>query len=386
VEAAAPTFYRDVLPILQNRCQECHRPGEIGPMPLLTFRDTRPWAKAIREAVRTQKMPPWFADPCCGKFSNYRRLPPAEIDTLAHWADSGAMPGDANDAPPPRAWPEGGNLASPDAVLEMPKPFTVPAKGAVEYQRFVLHTGFDRDRWIRAVEVRPGARAVVHHVVVYIREPGETWVQGATKSDLLTVYAPGSGPEIWPDGMAKLIPKGSDLVIELHYTPNGKAVTDQTKVAMQFAASAPAKRVLTLQMQPDRLSIPPGDANAHVTVYGTLPNDALLLGFFPHMHLRGKAFEYDLIEPGGLPVPLLRVSHYDFHWQMDYRLAKPLAVKRGTGLSITAWYDNSPNNPLNPDPTVEVHWGEQSWEEMMVGFFYVAVDPAVDRKAFFVHP
>jgi hypothetical protein len=381
---AAPTFYRDVLPILQKRCQECHRAGEIGHMPLVTFRDTRPWAKAIREAVRAGKMPPWFADPCCGKFANDRTLTRTEIDTLANWADSGAMPGDARDAPHPRTWPMGGNLASPDAVLEMPRPFAVPAKGAVEYQRFVIRTGFDGDRWVQAVEVRPGARAVVHHVVVYIREPGETWVEGATKSDLLTVYAPGGTPEVWPEGMAKLIPKGADLVMELHYTPNGKAVSDRTKVAIKFAATAPHKRVLTLQMQPERLVIPPGEANAHVTVSGTLPNDALLLGFFPHMHLRGKAFEYDRILPDGRPEVMLRVSHYDFHWQMDYRLAEPIALKRGTRLAWTAWYDNSANNPLNPDPSAEVHWGEQSWEEMMVGFFYVAVDPTVDRAGFFV--
>jgi hypothetical protein len=386
---AEPTFYKDVLPILQQRCQECHRAGEIGPMPLVTYRDARPWAKAMREAVLRGRMPPWFADRCCGKFANDRTLTQAEIDTLAGWADAGALQGDAKDAPPPRVWPAQGNLASPDAVLAMPRAFAVPAKGAVEYQRFVIHTGFDGDRWVQAVEVRPGARAVVHHVVVYIRDPGETWVEGATKSDMLTVYAPGSAPEVWPEGMAKLIPKGADLVMELHYTPNGKAVSDQTRVAIKFAASAPHKRVLTLQMQPARLVIPPGEANAHFTVSGTLPNDALLLGFFPHMHLRGTAFEYDRIitEEGradGRPDVMLRVSHYDFHWQMDYRLAQPIALPQGTRLSWTAWYDNSANNPSNPDPAAEVHWGEQSWEEMMVGFFYVAVDPAIDRQSFFV--
>jgi hypothetical protein len=384
--AAAPTFYRDVLPILQDRCQECHRPGEIGPMPLVAYRDTRPWAKAIRDAVRRHDMPPWFADPCCGKFANDRTLTPAEIQTLSQWADTGATQGDARDAPPARTWPRGGNLASPDAVLTAPQPFAVPAKGAVEYQRFVLHTGFDGDRWVQAVEVRPGARSVVHHVVVYIREPGESWVEGATRSDMLTVYAPGGAPEVWPEGMAKLIPKDSDLVMEIHYTPNGHEVTDQTKVAMVFAKSPPPKRVLTLQMQPARLSIAPGDANARLTVWGTLPNDALLLGFFPHMHLRGKAFEFNRTggADDGRPETMLRVSRYNFHWQLSYRLAQPIALTKGTRLAWTAWYDNSANNPLNPDPSAEVHWGEQSWEEMMVGFFYVAVDPAVDRKAFFV--
>jgi hypothetical protein len=382
--AAGPTFYRDVLPILQKRCQECHRPGEIAPMPLVTYRDARPWAKAIRDAVRRRNMPPWFADPCCGKFANDRALTPVEIETLSQWAESGAEPGNANDAPPPRVWPSGGNLAAPDAVLAMPKAFAVPAKGAVDYQRFVLHTGFDGDRWVQGVEVRPGTRAVVHHVVVYIREAGETWVEGDTKADLLTVYAPGGAPEVWPEGMAKLIPRGSDLVMEIHYTPNGNAVTDQTKLAIVFAKAPPAKRVLTLQMQPPRLEIAPGDADAHVTVWGTLPNDALLLGFFPHMHLRGKAFEYNRILPDGRPETMLRVSRYNFHWQLSYRLAKPIALTKGTRLAWTAWYDNSANNPLNPDPSAEVHWGEQSWEEMMVGFFYVAVDPAVGRQSFFV--
>ena len=387
--ATAPTFSKDVAPILQQNCQTCHRPGEPTPFSLLSYKEARPWAASIKEAVVGHKMPPWYADPHYGKFANDRTLTQAEIDTLAGWADAGALQGDAKDAPPPRVWPAQGNLASPDAVLAMPRAFAVPAKGAVEYQRFVIHTGFDGDRWVQAVEVRPGARAVVHHVVVYIRDPGETWVEGATKSDMLTVYAPGSAPEVWPEGMAKLIPKGADLVMELHYTPNGKAVSDQTRVAIKFAASAPHKRVLTLQMQPARLVIPPGEANAHFTVSGTLPNDALLLGFFPHMHLRGTAFEYDRIitEEGradGRPDVMLRVSHYDFHWQMDYRLAQPIALPQGTRLSWTAWYDNSANNPSNPDPTAEVRWGEQSWEEMMVGFFYVAVDPAIDRQSFFV--
>jgi hypothetical protein len=384
LSAAAPTFYRDVLPILQNRCQECHRSGEIAPMPLVTYRDTRPWARAIQDAVRRRVMPPWFADPCCGKFSNDRSLSAAEIDTLAKWAETGAEAGNETDAPPPRVWPEGGNLASPDAILEMPRPFEIPAKGAVAYQRFVIPTGFDGDRWVQGVEVRPKAPSVVHHVVVYIREPGETWLQGPTKADMLAVYAPGSSPQVWPEGMAKLIPKGSDLVIELHYTPNGHAVEDQTKVAMVFAKTPPAKRVISLQMYPDHLDIPAGDDDVRVTVWGTLPNDALLLGFFPHMHLRGKAFEYDRILPGGRPDVMLRVSHYNFHWQLFYRLAQPISLRKGTRLVWTAWYDNSANNPLNPDPTVDVHWGEQSWDEMMVGFFDVAVDPSVDRKSFFI--
>lgn len=397
--AAAPTFYRDVAPILENRCQECHRTGEIGRMPLVTYQETRPWAKAIRDAVRSRKMPPWFADPPAdgGRYQllNDRRLTDTEITTLAAWADSGAGEGDRHDARAARVWPVGWNLdlgnrvnrGEPDAVFEIPQAFEVPAKGEVEYQYFVVPTGFKQDRWVQAVEVRPGSRGVVHHVVVYIREPGSTWTptssHSPTKSDILQVYAPGTAPEVWADGMAKLIPAGSDLVFEIHYTPNGKRAMDRTRVGMMFAASRPEKRVLTLQMSNERFVIPPGDPNYRVTVWGSLPNDALLLGFFPHMHLRGKAFEFTRLRGDGQPETLLKVSHYDFHWQLAYRLATPVLLKKGTRLQWIAWFDNSANNPRNPDPSAEVRYGEQSREEMMVGFFDVAVDVGVDKNKFF---
>lgn len=357
-------------------------------MSFLTYKEVRPWAQSIRANVIGRKMPPWFADPCCGTFENDKSLTEAEIQTLASWAAGRAPAGNPKDAPPPKTWPANGNLSAPDAVLQMPLSFAVPEKGALDYQRFVIPTGFSSDRWVQSVEVRPGARAVIHHAVVYIREAGETWTKGPVTSDLLTVYAPGAGVQTFPAGMAKLIPKGADLVLELHYTPNGHAVTDRTSVAMVFAKARPAKRVISLQLARTDLDIPAGDRDYHISAWGSLPNDALLLDFFPHMHLRGKAFEYDrVVSDGhgeGRPEPLLRVDHYDFHWQLLYRLAKPLPLKRGTKLSVTAWFDNSPNNPLNPDPTVDVRWGEQSTQEMLVGFFDVAVDPSVDRRSFFI--
>jgi len=381
--AAAPQFYRDIMPILVDHCQECHRPGQMAPMPLGTFAEVRPWAKSVREMVRTRKMPPWFADPCCGKFANDRSLADSQIEKISQWVEAGAPAGDPKAAPAPRHWNDTWNLGSPDAVLAV-EPFRVPARGPLDYQRFVVHTGFKQDRWIQAVEVRPGARQVVHHVVVYIREPGATWLKGQTKADILEVYAPGTAPERWPEGMAKLIPAGSDLVFEIHYTPKGKAVTDQTRAAVIFAKSKPAKRVLTLQISNDTFEIPAGDPDYRVTAWGSLPNDALLLGFFPHMHLRGKAFEFSRILANGLPEVLLRVPHYDFYWQLFYRLATPLPLKKGTKLVCTAWYDNSPNNPRNPDPSADVHYGEQSDSEMMIGFFDVAVDASVDKQRFFV--
>jgi hypothetical protein len=382
--AASPTFYRDVLPILQAHCQECHRAGQMAPMPLTTFSQVRPWAKSIRQMVRARTMPPWFADPCCGKFSNDRSLTPAEIDSIAQWVDAGSPAGDPASAAVPRNWPTGWNLGTPDAVFAIPKPFQVPSKGPVDYQRFVVPLGFQEDRWVQAVEVHPGARAVVHHVVVYIRERGETWVTGFTKADILQVYAPGTAPETWPEGMAKLIPAGADLIFEIHYTPNGKPAVDQTRGAVIFAKTPPAKRVLTLQMSNDHFEIPPGDPNYRVTAWGTLPNDALLLSFFPHMHLRGKSFEFTRILDNGQPQTLLRVPHYNFYWQLSYRLAVPLPLKKGTRLQWIAVFDNSPNNPRNPDPSAEVHYGEQSDSEMMIGFFDVAVDAGVDKNRFFV--
>jgi hypothetical protein len=381
---AAPTFYRDVLPILQSHCQECHRPGEMAPMPLLTYRQTRPWAKAIRDAVRARKMPPWFADPCCGKFANDRSLTGAETETLAAWAESGAAEGSERDSPPSRDWPSGWNLRSPDSIVEMPQAFDVPASGAVEYQYFIAPTGFHEDRWIQAVEVRPGNRAVVHHAVVYIRDAGSTWSRGPTKADILTVYAPGNTPDVWAEGMAKRVKAGSDLVFEIHYTPNGKRTTDRTRVGLVFAKSPPRKAVLTLQMDNERFVIPPGARDYRVAAWGTMPNDAILLGFFPHMHLRGKAFEFTRVRGDGQPETLLKVNRYDFFWQLSYRLAEPVRLEKGTKLEWIAWFDNSANNPRNPDPSAEVRYGLQSWEEMMIGFFDVAVDASLDKKTFFV--
>jgi hypothetical protein len=384
--AQTPTFYRDVLPILQNRCQECHRPGEMAPMALRTYAETRRWARAIHEEVATGKMPPWFADPCCGKFSNDRTLTAAERDTLVQWAGGGAPQGDPHDAPPARVWTDGWNLPSPDLVLAMTKPFAVPATGTVEYQYFATPTGFTEDRWVTGVEVKPGNRAVVHHIVVYIREPGQTWQQAPTTSDILGLYTPGASADILLPGMARLVKAGSELVFEIHYTPNGKRAFDQSRVAMTFlkGADLPEKRVLTLEMDNVTFRIPAGERDYPVTVWGTLPNDALLLSLLPHMHLRGKSFEYDLIHADGRPEVLLRVPKYDFYWQLAYRLAQPLPLKKGTKLAWIGHYDNSKRNPRNPDPTVDVGYGHQSWDEMLVGFFDVAVDPHLDKHAFFM--
>jgi hypothetical protein len=401
----APTFHRDVVTILEQRCQECHRPGQVAPMPFLTYQQTRPWARAIREAVLLKKMPPWFAEPGGGPFSNDRTLTKEEVDTLVRWADAGEPEGDPKDSPPLRHWIDDWNIPKPDVVLEMPAPFPLPASGDVEYQYFVIPTELKEDKWVAMAELRPGSPAVVHHAVVYIREPGSSWLQGAkpgvpyvppgrtprerllngsTTSDILLVYAPGNIPERWPQGSAKLIKAGSDLVFQMHYTPNGHALKDQTRVGLIFAPTVPDRRVLTLQLANDRFVIPPGHPDYRVAAWGTLPNDATLLSLFPHMHLRGKSFEYNLVEPGGKRRTLLRVSPYNFYWQLSYRLAQPFALPAGTKLECVAYFDNSPNNPNNPDPDEAVRFGPQSWEEMMIGFFDVAVDARTDKPAFFV--
>ena len=395
-----PVFYKDVLPILQTRCQQCHRPGAIAPMPLLTYEQTRPWAKAIREAVLMRKMPPWFADPKFGHFANDPSLSAAEIDTLVHWVDAGAPAGDPKLAPAPRSWPAAWNIGNPDAVYETPKVFSVPARGAIEYQYMILPGHFGEDTWVQSVEVRPSNPAVVHHAVVYVREPGSKWLEkqsretmfsvplseGFTTSDILMVYTPGNSFTGWEPGMAKRIKAGSDLVLQIHYTANGKPTVDRTRIGVVFAKAPPEKAVLTLQMGNDKFVIPPGDPDYRVQVSGTLPNDALLLSLFPHMHLRGKAFEYMIAGPNGHVETLLKVNNYDFNWQLNYRLAMPRLFRAGTRLLWAGDFDNSANNPHNPDPNAEVRFGEQSWEEMMIGFFDVAVPANVSKEQFFIRP
>ena len=399
-----PTFYKDVLPIVQQHCQTCHRAGEIAPMPLVSYADARKYAAEIKRMTSTRAMPPWFADPRFGTLANDPSLTQDQIGTIAAWANAGAPAGDKRDAPPPRQWTRGWNIPQPDLVLEMPKPVAIPAHGDVAYTYQIVPTGFAEDKWVQASEIRPSSRDHVHHAVVYIRPPSSKWLRDApigrpftaadmtteedvrqalfTDSDMLLVYAPGSSPDQWPDGMAKCIPAGSDLVFQMHYTSNGQAASDRTSVGIVFAKQMPRQRVLTLQLANHSFVIPPEADNFRVEVFGTLPNDATLLSFFPHMHLRGKRFEYDIVHPDGSVETLLRVN-YHFHWQMSYRLAQPRFLKAGTKLQAVAWFDNSRNNPHNPDPTQTVRWGGQTYEEMMVGFFDLAVPANVDKWKYF---
>jgi hypothetical protein len=399
-----PTFYKDVLPILQDHCQNCHRAGEVAPMPLETYDQTRPWADIMAHTVAMRMMPPWFADPRYGHFANDPSLTEKQIAAIVEWAKGGAPGGDPLDAPPLKKWREGWNIRKPDLVLKMPQPVEIPARGEVEYTYEVVPTHFAEDRWVQMSEFRPGSPAHVHHAVVYIRPPDSPWLRHApvgqpftastladpqekrqaheTTSDLLLVYAPGSSPDQWPDGMAKFVPAGSDLVFQMHYTTNGTSDKDQTEIGLVFAKTPPKQRVITLQLNNHALLIPPGADDFRVEVQGTLPNDAVLLSLFPHMHLRGKRFEYDIVHDDGSVEVLLRVN-YHFHWQLSYKLAEPRLLKAGTKLRAIAWYDNSKNNPHNPDPDKLVTWGDQTSDEMMVGFFDVAVPAGMDKWKFF---
>lgn len=397
--AATVTFTKDVAPILQNRCQGCHRPGEIAPMALLTYQEARPWARAIKEAVILKRMPPWYADPKHGKWLNDASLPQAEIDTLAAWADSGAQEGNKKDLPPPKQFAEGWRLGKPDLEVVLLKPFSLPASGTIDYQYMKVPTGLTEDKWLQGVEFRPGDRRVVHHVVLFIREPGAKFfskvepgvftptpnsapknpqpdegvgrIEG-TGQEVLGTYTPGGDFQVWRPGQGKLLKAGSDIVFQMHYTTNGKETTDQSRVGMIFAKEPPKERIRTLFITNRRLLIPPGAPNHEVKARTTLSMDATVTGLFPHMHVRGKAFEYKVRYATGVSEVLLSVPNYDFNWQLYYYPAKAIVLPKGTVIECTAWYDNSPNKKGNPDPTVAVRWGDQSWEEMLAGFIDVA--------------
>jgi peroxiredoxin/mono/diheme cytochrome c family protein len=368
------TYSKHVARILQKNCQQCHRPGQVGPMSLLTYEDALGWAETIREVVEEGRMPPWHADPKIGHFSNDRSLSQQDRDTLLAWIKQDCPKGDPRDLPPPRRFPEDWSIGKPDVVLSMPNEFNVPAKGGkngIRYQYFPVQTKFDADRWIQAAEARPGNRAVVHHILVYIVPPGERYgtrgIDGIG-NNLLVAFAPGDLPAVFAPGTAKKVPKGSTLVFQMHYTPNGVEQKDRSSVGLIFAKEPPKYEVRTRAITQTRFAIPPGANNHEVQSATTFREDVRLLSLFPHMHLRGKDFEYRVLYPDGKSEVLLRMPRYDFNWQSHYRLAKPLNLPAGTRIECTAHFDNSADNPNNPDPQKEVRWGEQTWEEMMIGF------------------
>jgi len=382
------TYSKDVAPIIYNKCATCHRAGEIGPMSLLNYGETRPWAKSIKQAVVGKVMPPWFADPNVGHFSNDARLPQSEIDTIAKWVDNGAPEGNKADLPPAPKFVEGWVLGKPDVVIEMPESFEVPAEGVIPYKYFTAKTDFTEDKWVRGVEIRAGQRSVVHHIILSLREPGGPSATGAAgdvrtgRSVQLAGTAPGLQPKMYREGVARLIKAGSEIVFQMHYTPNGKATKDKSYVGLFFAKEPPTQLSGGGSAMNFRFKIPAGEANHEVKSTWTAPEDVDLTGMTPHMHVRGKDFKYIAIYPDGREEVLLNVPKYDFNWQLHYTLAEPKFLPKGTRIDCIAHYDNSTNNKYNPDPKKDVTWGDQTFEEMMIGFFdYIPRRPAKVQSA-----
>jgi peroxiredoxin/mono/diheme cytochrome c family protein len=373
------TYSNQVARIMQARCVECHRAGEVAPFTLTSYEDVIGWAETIREVVQEGRMPPWFADPRYGDFTNDCRLSDAEKQQLSSWVENGCPQGNPADLPEPRKFVDGWQIGEPDQVVYMrDKSYTVPEEGTIEYQFFTADPGWTEDKWIQATEARPGNRAVVHHIIVMVqpKDGGDFGGRGGIGG-----YAPGMTPAINPPGTATFVPAGSKLIFQMHYTTNGTRQDDRSMVGIKFADAKSVKRMVRGGLVGDTaFRIPPGDANYEVKAKHMFLKDTLLINLTPHMHLRGKDFKYEAEYPDGTREVLLDVPHYDFNWQIRYLYKQPKLMPKGTRLHCTAHFDNSPDNAANPDPTKEITFGDQTWEEMMFGF-YTSMDPAQDLTA-----
>lgn len=397
-EAETPTFAEHVAPILYENCVSCHRAGEMAPMSLVTYEEARPWSRSIKNKVLAGEMPPWHADPAVGRFRNERRLTDADRDTLVRWVDAGAPLGAADKLPPAPVFPTGWQIGTPDVVIEMAEAFEVPAEGEVRYQTVRMPTHFTEDKWVRAFEVRAGSPSVVHHILAFARTPGAerrapgfTFVpvserakavermraarraeargeqprpaQGAARN-LIGLMAPGTNPMMLEPGSAMLIPAGTELIFQIHYTTNGVATADRSRVGMIFADGPPEREIRVGQFLNPYFEIPAGEANQQVDTVIEFDDDVEIYGLLPHTHLRGKRWEYHMLYPDGRREHVLSVPAYDFNWQTLYQFEQPLSAPKGARLEASAWYDNSAANKANPDPTADVRWGQQTWEEM----------------------
>jgi hypothetical protein len=433
---SAVTYSKQIASIFNDHCVECHRPGQIGPFALQSYEEAVGWADMIEEVVRDQRMPPWHPDPKYGKFRNDLSLSQEEKDLIYQWVANGAPEGDPKDLPEPKQYSGNWTIpGGPDAVLYMSEePVDVPAEGTVDYRYYVVDTGFTEDKWVKMSECVPGNRAVVHHMIVFMKPPSTSLFsgggsrgtdnssaagekkseedrqanatanarnagvdEGKAKDDAtrdprpgrgrggrggggqasfgqLSGFAPGTRPYMLPDGMAKLIPAGWQLVFQMHYTPNGSPQKDRSYVGVKFADPSEVKyRVATANAANGTFVIPAGEANFKVESERTYGGDVTLLSVFPHMHLRGKDFRYELIYPDGKRETILDMPRYDFNWQTSYVFEESKQLPKGTKMYCTAHFDNSADNPANPDPSIDVRWGDQTWEEMMIGWFDIAV-------------
>ena len=409
-KAGEVTFTRDVAPILYAHCTGCHHPNDIAPMSLLSYRETRPWAQAIKQAVVTRKMPPWQADTKPGEYVNDPRLSAGDIATIRDWVDSGARDGNPQDLPRIPVYDESWKIGKPDVVFPIPSDYVVKPGSIDQYVYLRTPTNFTEDRWVTAVELRPGNRRVVHHAHVYVYVPkkqdetakvdglqpfikrdglnhinpampvvddGCTSPDGgnvpgkvAQENNILGSYLPGKGPDLFPRGYARKIPKGAVLEFQVHYNSNGisKEELDRTSVGLVLSKEPPKQPLRRVDVSNYLFKIPAGDSDHRVTACYVFPKDVELMSYTAHMHLRGKDMTFEAIHPDGRRETLLKVPNYDFNWQTEYKLASPVPIERGTKIAITAHFDNSPNNHYNPDPTKIIRWGEPSNEEMMDGW------------------
>jgi mono/diheme cytochrome c family protein len=376
----APTFSKDVAPILYKACAECHRSGSIAPMALLSYEDVRPWARAVKQRVVSREMPPWGADPAVGKFANDPSLSKAEIDTIAAWVDGGAPEGSKADLPKLPEFTEGWSIGKPDLVFKFPKPFRVPADGTVPYTYVTVPTNLKEDIWIRAVEYKPTDRRVLHHIISDLVDgngqqidltPRLTKDPNLKEIGSIGGYVPGRIDNVFEEGTARKVPAGSYLVLQMHYTTIGVPVDDSLEIGVLLSKEPPSKlrQVGGGSMPNTTFAIPPGDPNYEVSAKKTFDRDTYLKSLYPHMHVRGKDVKYSLVYPDGREELLLSVPKYDFNWQLTYTLAEPKLIPKGSTLVVTAHFDNSKGNRFNPDPTQTVRWGDQTWEEMLIGYY-----------------
>jgi mono/diheme cytochrome c family protein/peroxiredoxin len=370
VAEAAPataTYADGVAQILHAKCAGCHRPGQVAPFSLLKYDQARRWSTSIAEVVSDGRMPPWHADPRYGHWANDRGLSEKDRARLLAWAHQGAPSGDLSKAPTSPAFPHGWSIGTPDIVFELPDPVKVNAEGAMPILHFRVPTDINEDLWIQAAEVRPSDRTVVHHIFVY----SETYDKSNPKHKskiFLASYLPGDVPPVYPAGVAKRLPKGATLVFEIHYTPIGRIRFDRPSVGFILAKTAPRHVAITRGLAAHGLRIPPGASDHVERADWTINSDVHIISLSPHMHLRGKSFVYQAHYPDGRVEVLLSVPRYDFNWQSVYRFAEPKQFSKGTRIHCEAHYDNSTANPANPDPGRTVTWGEQSWDEMMMGY------------------
>jgi len=426
--AATPTFSKDVAPIFYKSCTNCHRPGEIAPMSLLTYKDARPWVKSIATQVGKGTMPPWHADPKHGEFLNDRRLSETDKATLVSWASGGAPEGKPSDLPAPPTYESGWTIGTPDAVFSMKEDYPIPATGEIPYQFLEIETGLTEDKWVQAFEVKAGDPKSLHHVIVYARPPAApaaarpaappAGAQAAARpappplfdfapnmdipagqfggpplppeqrkpafanqrgpvrvGPAVGGFVPGQFIRVYQDGTAMKLPAGTTLVLQMHYTTYGKASTDRTRIAVKYARQPPATQLRWASLQNGTLHIPAGASDHRVDAEMTIAQDITLWSMLPHTHVRGKRWFYEATYPDGRKDTLLSVPNYDFNWQTDYVFKQPLKLPKGTKLHATAWYDNSTANKSNPDPTKDVWWGDQTWEEMMFTGLTFSIDP-----------